>query len=295
MKIQRIFAILVLVTGLLSACAPAQPAIPTAGPVATSAPTATTAPTETPASTAVISATAPAAPVELNCRDQANVESGRFRGENNTWGKGTLTGWSQCIGLNASAEGTLTGRWTWDWPSSGGNVKAYPEMIFGQKPGTKSTSADLPKQISSLSEALIAYDVSSTHTGNGNLAFDFWLTDTQNPDKWGVPPITTEIMIWLEGYGMSPGGRWTENIDIDGVTYSVYVAKHWGDGWDYVAFNRTKPQTGEGSINLVNFLAYMQSKDLITGQEYVASIEFGNEVVSGTGETNLNKFTVSVR
>jgi len=295
MKTQNIFAVVVLLAGaLLAACGPAQPAIQS-----TPVPSASAVPAPTP--TAEPSATA--APVSLeatalafNCQDQANLNDGAFRAENNTWGKGTLTGWSQCIGLQAAEDGTLTGRWTWDWPIAGNNVKAYPEMIFGQKPGTQSTTADLPKQVDSLNELLITYDVTSTHTGSGNLAFDFWLTDSADPSTWGVPPIKTEIMIWLESYGsMAPGGSWQEQTAIDGTNYSVYTAKNWGDGWDYVAFYRTKPQTGAGSLDLVSFLAYMKDKGLLTGQEYVASVEFGNEVAYGTGETNLSKFTVSVR
>jgi hypothetical protein len=34
---------------------------------------------------------------------------------------------------------------------------------------------------------------------------------------------------------------------------------------------------------------------LATGDEYLASIEFGNEVVSGQGETILNQYAVSVQ
>ncbi len=294
MKPQCIFAALVLLGLLLAACGPAQPpAQSTATPPPTAAPTATIAPTAT-------APTAPANPaasaVELDCQDQANLNDGPFRAENNTWGKGSLTGWSQCIGLLASDDGSLTARWTWDWPISGSNVKSYPEIIYGQKPGNKTTTPDLPRQISGLDELQISYDVTSTHTGSGNLAFDIWLTDTGDPSTWGVPPITHEIMIWLDSYGsLGPGGNWEEVIKIDGVPYSVYTAKRWGDGWDYVAFVRTESQTGAGSINLVSFLSYMKSKDLITGEEYVASVEFGNEVTGGKGETHLNRLAISVR
>ena len=218
MKTQRIFAVLVLLSGLLlAACGPAQPPIQSAvTPAATSAPTDTIASTATSAAADAPAATTlpenPAASdLALNCEDQATLNSGSFRAENNTWGKGTLTGWSQCIGLQASDDGTLVARWTWDWPISGNNVKAYPEMIFGQKPGTPSTTADLPKQVNSLSEVLISYDVTSTHTGSGNLAFDIWLTDTDNPDTWGVPPITSEIMIWRE---WPNGGNRQERVSI---------------------------------------------------------------------------------
>lgn len=302
MRTQRIFAALVLLGLLLAACGPAQPPIQSTVTPLAATPPATSAPAQTitPAATIAAATTAPANPaasaVELDCQDQANLSDGRFRAENNTWGKGTLAGWSQCIGLLANDDGTLTARWTWDWPISGSNVKSYPEIIYGQKPGNKTTTADLPRQVSSLGELQISYDVTSTHTGSGNLAFDIWLTDTGDPSTWGVPPITHEIMIWLESYGsMGPGGNWEEVVKIDGAPYSVYTAKRWGDGWDYVAFVRTEPQAGAGSINLVSFLSYMKSKDLITGEEYVASVEFGNEVVGGKGETLLNRFAVSVR
>lgn len=282
MTLHRIIPALILFSSLLlAACGQAQPVVQsTATPEATPAPTATATP----------------APVELDCQDQVNLNVGPFRAENNTWGKGTLTEWSQCVGLRMGSDGSLAARWTWDWPTAGTNVKSYPEIIFGQKPGGPSTSADLPKQVSALSEVLISYDYSTDRTGSGNLAFDFWLTDTGDPSTWGVPPIKTEIMIWLESFGsMAPGGRWQERVTIDGIEYSLYTAKNWGDGWDYVAFVRTKPDPGSGSIDLVSFLDYMQSKELITGEEYVASVEFGNEIVGGKGETILNQFAVSVR
>ena len=188
------------------------------------------------------------------------------------------------------------GQWTWNWPNSGNNVKAYPEVIFGQKPGNLTTSADLPRKIDSIDELTIEYDVISTHTGSGNLAFDFWLTDTENPSTWGVPPITQEIMIWLDRYGgMQPGGSWVEQINIDGALYSVYKGENYGQGWRYIAFVQENLPLEAGTLNLVNFLSYMRDKSFVAGDEYIASIEFGNEVIGGTGETILNKYEVSVR
>ena len=279
---------LLLFSGLLlSACGRKQTPSPTVAPTATFTPAPTIPPTPT------LAPTEPAIP--LNCADWARVGSGVYRAENNTWGKGTLTGWSQCIGLEMSADGTLAARWTWDWLNSGDGVKAYPEIVFGQKPGSITTSADLPKRIKDLGEVTIAYDVSSTHTGSGNLAFDAWLTNTQNPSTWGAPPITHEIMIWLENFGMQPGGTYIEKKSIDGVSYSIYVGENFGQGWRYMAFAREKSPLGAGTINLVSFLAYLQEKGYVTGDEYLASIEFGNEIVSGTGETILHKYMITVR
>jgi hypothetical protein len=232
----------------------------------------------------------------MNCGDQPGADNGVYRAENNTWGKGTLSGWTQCVGLGTGPDGTLVGRWTWDWLDAGGNVKAYPEIVFGQKPGSSTTSPDLPKKINDVSELMITYDITATHTGSGNIAFDIWLTNTQNPAKWGVPPITHEIMVWLDKYGsMGPGGNWVETVEIDGTTYSVYQGDNWGDGWRYIAFVQKAGQSLAGTLNLRSLLSYMQDKNFATGDEYIASIEIGNEVASGAGETILSKYSISIR
>ncbi|MFZ6029674.1 MAG: GH12 family glycosyl hydrolase domain-containing protein [Chloroflexota bacterium] len=273
-------ASLVLFCVLLAACGYAQP-------------TATAQPAMPTATTRLATPTAGSVPVD--CGDQALVESGAYRAENNTWGKGGLTGWSQCVGIETGPDGALSGRWTWDWPQSGNNVKAYPEIIFGQKPGSSTTTADLPLPVNRVGEFVVSYDITTTHSGSGNLAFDVWLTDTQDPATWGVPPISHEIMIWLDAYGgMRPGGVPLEQVDIDGVRYDVSVGYNYGDGWTYVAFKRVEPHVGAGSLDLAAFLAYLQSKALVTGEEYVASLEFGNEVIGGTGETVLHRYQVSV-
>jgi hypothetical protein len=283
--LQATFVLFLLSSLLLSACGPGQVFGPTFTPIPT--------PTPTPIPTATAPASSSGIP--LNCDDGASVVSGLYRAENNTWGKGTLSGWSQCIGLRLGPDGTLAGSWTWNWLNSGTNVKAYPEIIFGQKPGTSTTSPDLPAKISSVGALTMAYDFTSTHTGSGNIAFDIWLTNTQDSAKWGVSPITHEIMIWLGSYGgMRPGGHWVEQVKIDGTLFDVYTAEKWGDGWRYIAFAPAKNLPGAGSLNLVSFLSYMQGKSITTGDEYIASIEFGNEVAGGAGETTLNKYAVSL-
>jgi hypothetical protein len=256
-------------------------------------------PTDTPPPTKTqlaATATSPASDIAMNCEDWALINNGEYQAQNNTWGKGALSGWSQCIGLGNNADGTLIARWTWDWLNAGGNVKAYPEIVFGQKPGGPTTSASLPERVNRIGSATVSYDYTSTYIGSGNTAFDIWLTDTSNPSTWGTPPITHEIMIWLDRYGsMSPGGAWKERVELDGSTYAVYVGENYGDGWRYIAFVSTEPQSGAGTLNIASFLIYILEKGLVTGDEYLASIEFGNEIATGTGETLVNSYEVMVR
>src|SRR5882672_35212 len=231
--------------------------------------------------------------VALNCVDGALVGSGNYRAENNTWDKGALTGWSQCIGIDAGPGGAVVGRWTWNWPNSGGNVKAYPEVVFGYKPAASATTQQLPKRITDIAELTVRYDIASTHSGSGNTAFDIWLTDTPLPSTFAVPPITHEIMVWLESYGgMVPSGAFIETAAIDGTAYDVFIKDNVGRGWRYIAFRRVRPQLGSGTLNLKALLDYARSKALVGGTEYVASVEFGNEVISGSGDSRLNSFVV---
>ena len=193
-------------------------------------------------------------------------------------------------------DGTLVGRWTWDWLNSGTNVKAYPEIIFGQKPGSTSTSEALPIKINDVGVAVISYEVSSTYAGSGNVAFDCWLTDTPDPATWGVPPITHEIMIWLDSLGgMHPGGAYLERASLGSVTYAVYVGDNYGQGWRYIAFASAESRLGVGTLDLGSILAYIKEKNLVTGDEYLASIEFGNEIAGGAGETVVKRYTVTIR
>jgi hypothetical protein len=283
--------LLFLLSGLfIPACGSRQIFNPTPSSSPTTTPTATNTPVPELTSTDVSST------ITMKCDDEALIDRGDYRAQNNTWGKGKLSGWSQCIGIGMEADGTLVGRWTWDWLNSGSNVKAYPEIIFGQKPGSATTSKALPIKISDVGIATISYDVSSTYTGSGNVAFDLWLTDTPNPSTWGVPPITHEIMIWLDSHGgMHPGGTQIEQVSIDGFAYNVYVGENIGDGWRYIAFGNIKSQLGVGTLDLGSFLSYIREKNLVKGDEYLASIELGNEVIGGVGETIVKRYTVSVR
>lgn len=231
----------------------------------------------------------------MKCDDEALINSGDYRVENNTWGKGNLSGWSQCIGIEPAIDGAITAHWTWDWLNAGYNVKAYPEIIFGQKPGGATTTKALPIRLSDIDLLTVSYDVSSSNSGSGNVAFDIWLTDNPDPMIFGTPPITHEIMVWLDQQGgLGPSGNFKERVTINGSIYAVFVAPKWGEGWEYVAFFSPESRLGAGTVDLGSLLEYMQQKNLATGAEYLASIEFGNEIATGSGETMVKSYSVSL-
>lgn len=237
----------------------------------------------------------------LNCDDSSTVTAGHYLAENNSWGKAGMVGWSQCMGagnsLKTSAPDGLAARWTWDWRYQGDNVKAYPEVVFGHKPGyPKSTTPALPRVLNSLQQLSMDYEVHTEREGAGNLAIDMWLTNTASPTTFAAPPITHEVMIWLEVFGpMYAGGQQVDKVRINGTLYRVFVGEKFGLGWRYVAFAPNSPMQTTATVDLMAFFQYLKSKNLVTGQEHLAAVNFGNELISGAGETELRHFAVNVR
>lgn len=233
--------------------------------------------------------------IVMNCDEWALINRGDYQARNNTWNKGDITDWHQCIGLGYDNDGTLMARWEWDWPESP-TVVAFPCILFGHVPPVDATTESIPIQLSKINSATVSYKIESEHTGRGNLAFDIWLMDTQSSSYWSAPPVTHEIMIWIDSYGdMNPAGSLVDQVTIDGIQYEVYVAEDFGFGQRYIAFASETSLLGSRTINLVSFFSYLSEQDLVTGDEYLAAIELGNEIDGpSVGETRVNSYVVSV-
>jgi hypothetical protein len=255
------------------------------------------APASAPTPSAAPVAASAAADLPLNCDDSVTLPSGSYLMENNSWGKKGVVGWSQCVGVGPSAKGGVAARWTWDWRYEGDQVKAYPEIIYGHKPGyPKSSTPNLPKRLRELQSVTVEYDVAVEREGAGNMAIDMWLTNAPNPTMFAAPPITHEVMIWLEAYGpMYAGGQQVDKVRINGTMYRVFVGEKFGLGWRYVAFAPNSPMQTSGRVDLMPFFEYLKTKNLMTTEEHLAAVNFGNEIISGAGETRLNHFAVKVQ
>lgn len=233
----------------------------------------------------------------MQCEEAVTAASGSYEVENNVWGKGALTDWSQCVGATNSTRRGLAARWTWDWKSQDNQVKAFPEVVFGHKPGTaRSTTPLLPRKLGEMRRVIMDYDISTQRSGTGNLSVDIWLTDTPNPTTFAVPPITHEVMIWLETFGpMYAGGEQIDTVSIHGIPYRVYVGEKFGLGWRYIAFKpENPPMQPVAQIDLMPYLLYLQTKGLVTPESHVANINLGNEIISGAGTTQVNHLAIDV-
>ncbi len=205
--------------------------------------------------------------------------------ENNVWGQGSINEFTQCI----FTANDLSFGWNWDWPDIGYNVKAYPEIIFGKKPWSiNSTTNELPIKIDNVETFEVNFDLNIEASGNYNLAFEFWVTEDSisNQDQ-----ITNEVMIWTANSLLQPAGEQISVFFSDGYYYDLYRAEF--DDWIYYAFVSQTDQQ-EGTLHVHNFINYMLATDHLNPNEYMASFELGNEIVSGSGQTNIQQYSISV-
>ena len=244
-----------------------------------------------------------AADVDTYCRDWAKLRNAGFVYENNVWNQGTIKTEhrAQCL-LKRVVDGKVQYGWRWQWPRAGGNVKAYPEVIYGHKPWfTSSTTADLPRRISTLDELSVAYDIEMQARGRYNLAFDVWVTNSDRPTP---STITHEIMIWVgertRAWEPSPGYL-AKRVTIGDMAYDLtirphaeWLKEHGAPKVAYIAFNSLTAQVS-GRIDVKEFLDYLTDHGHLPADGYVASVELGNEVMNGTGELWLKSYDISVK
>lgn len=241
--------------------------------------------------------------VPMNCKNDAKVGIGAYVVENNTWGKaGVQAPYRQCAGIGPLTDtGFVSARWTWQWPSGPSEIKGFPQLIFGQKPGYPPTpGAMLPMRVSDVAFARSDWSTKSTFTGTGQLTYDLWLTkDAVQHSCFNCAPITHEIMIALQpygGYGLQRNPAWYQGeVTIDAERYKLYKADNFGTtGWRFIVLQALRDRPA-GSIDLRAVLVLLQQRKLIAGTEYLTSVEFGSEPVEGTGDVFVESFRVEVR
>ncbi|HET9932825.1 MAG TPA: hypothetical protein VFQ35_19110 [Polyangiaceae bacterium] len=278
--------------------------LPLAVGCAASTPSATAAsPATNPASAAPGQAPGKSEPgASADCRPWATVVEGPYRYTNNVWGKDKAKGpFEQCL-LSRTVEGRVERGWTWSWPGFDPSVFSYPEIEFGWKPwnGGKSTDARFPMRVSDATQFRLNYEIETSVSGNFDFAPEVWLlkerpsTESANPKL-----ITTEIMFWLDyGGGARPAGRAIQKFALDGADYELWkeddIGKEAnGQGWRLYSFKSLTVQR-KGVLRIDAFLKHLVEQNLVNPDEFVAGVEFGNEVMGGTGTTWVKRFEVEV-
>jgi len=259
--------------------------------------------------------------------------------EDGVWGAGALTRGTYTSltgtqyeqytgrGTTMGPNGEVAGRMAWKWPQGTTEVKSYPSIIKGNKPGYfntwtgpagkpilmlndtysqiypsgKTPGSFFPLQLPIASlKSSFNWKHNTTPTGRGHLAYDIWLQNT--PDQingFRAPPITHEIMIplnyWGE-YGAYPyrnPGWYQHDVTLEGYLFHVYYAPTFNGAWKFVVFepdsaNAIKP----GTLNLATFINYVAKQGWASGNEYAVSVELGVEPEHGTGDLTIYNYRV---
>lgn len=246
----------------------------------------------------------PVPPEIMACRGWEEWFVGDYSYFNNVWNRQDTRDYEQCImrrTLPGLVERVEYG-WRWRWPTRRGQVKAYPELIYGHKPWhPRSTTPELPRRIDAIESLEVDYAAYLAVEGTYNLAFDFWITRDDPPSVSG---ISHEVMIWLD-HDFRPAGQqfYVGPVRIEGVLWDLY---HWPDRvWpnadgdpelvaDYMALVRHRDLL-VGSVDLLALFRYLIDRGHLPADHYLTAIEFGNEAVSGAGQLWLKDFRVHLR
>lgn len=199
---------------------------------------------------------------------------------------------------DTAASATKPWGWTWDIPGNGTDVIAYPGVAFGQQPFMGYDPAPAATQIGSLTADLhYSYGVTPDSAGIYNVAASSWVlsSNVSRPEN-----VIGEVMVWVENQGMTPAGTLlASGVSIDGATYDLYREPNMVDktgtvsgGWDYFAFLRTSGAARSGTIHMRAFLNTLVSQGYFLSSDYVASVEFGSEILKGSGEIRATQLSL---
>lgn len=228
--------------------------------------------------------------------DYGTIPMGSFAVEDNCWGTnaGGVSG-SQDVFTEMSG-GIPAFGWTWNWSTPNSSVVTYPEVGFGFSPNGNNSwgsPSALPIQVSSIYALTSDFSITSTHSGSGywDMAYDIWIT---TPSMTPTPgDIKYEIMIWLDHSGQSPAGTLQTTETVGGISYNVWKSSNVG-GHIYIAYVMQSPLYN-GSVNIAAILNDLTANWGVPSSDYLASIEFGNEVMGGSGTTTITSWSITIQ
>mgnify|MGYP003858928277 CR=1 FL=1 len=242
----------------------------------------------------------------LGCEDYQSiaVETGILY--NNVWNKHADKSGNgiQCL-KSREVNGIIQHGWSWSWPKGKRVVYGYPQIKTGSSPWDPSPHFDdrFPAKISSLKELKLNFDVETITNGTHNLAASMWLTkEPIRRDEPNPSAVAAEVMIWTYSTEehFNPAGKKSAEIEVNGSVWEVWVDRNWKDvsglnenRWTYITFRSTQ-HSMQANIDLLKLLDYAVEQQLVTTDLYVADLELGNEVVSGSGTTWIRAFNVII-
>jgi hypothetical protein len=205
---------------------------------------------------------------------------------NNVFAKGDIQHAFQQVFLDGNTFG-----WEWDWPeNTGPAVKTYPEVVLGRSPWSKAEyGSQLPCALEKV-RYVLDFDLTTEAEGSWCESFDFWITNTANPEP---KDIVCNLCIWTRVYQIEGAYRGShESLKIGGRSYEAIIetpADQPAKTWKTLFVMDTEPRS-QGSLELNPWMEILTERGLAKPEHFLATAELGNEVVYGKGRTIVQKF-----
>lgn len=216
---------------------------------------------------------------------------------NNGWGSaGLVEGADFTLSSAFSSKNIIDGAtFEWSYPvvtDIKTNIRAYPAVIFGHSPlntggpNLSDTAKVFPVKVDDIKGLTATHDVTAAgHLSGFNVAYDIWLSGT--PNGTGQTAVTNEVMVWIQKGTLKPFGDVVGTYSKDGHTATVH---HTGT-YTAVVFDK---DMAAGTVDVGDILAKLKDMGIVSGEEYLRSVELGSEVTSGRGSLTINDLTLRV-
>jgi hypothetical protein len=306
-KLKKIFwgGVLIIILVASAACSSA-PSLattsvseqsPTTGiPPASSVTTVSNSPTLSPqpaSSPSHITPPSPSSTIPAPPTGQHTIEFGSRLLTDNTWGAPPDETFTSDVYLNDN------GSFGWYWDRTDpkiitGNIGVqpiFPNVRIGGSPWEQSNSKYFPIQLSQVKSLtfLVAYNYPEFPTGQYNLAYDMFLSDTDLPSS--TPVRKAEVMIWMHGTFTQPPSTYKGDFTDGFNTYALYSWVMPGDFLYYSFIMKGEPRFQ--ARHTVEAKKLLDNLSLDPGW-YIHGIELGSEIVNGTGKIEINKLVIIV-
>jgi hypothetical protein len=252
-----------------------------------------------------VGAAAAQSPRDVGCADSFELETSIGRFTNNMWNKQAVgkAPYRQCIRSRKTMAAQEFG-WSWEWPADGATFVSFPAVVMGWKPwnGGTSTHPQLPIRADQIRVMRLSYTMETSANGKHNLATALWLTRTGETHQDANPAdISADINVWIDGLEMSPAGKQLATVTIGGIAFEVWNSQNMGDAsgantarWNHMVYRSTSRQLS-ASLDIKGIIDDAVARELVSSHHYVSSIELGNEVMSGRGETWIKALSLEIR
>ena len=183
---------------------------------------------------------------------------------------------------------------------------AQPQITLGNSPWLQhdEIKPGYPIAINQLAKLDIDYSLEILTDGDLNLATTLWLTHSDTiSTEIDKANIAAEVMVWTyasDDFYANPAGEKVAQITIDGVEWEMWVDQNWHDtsgkhnnSWVYIAFRSAQPLLNI-KFDAAELLRHSIENSFIPSGLYIADIQLGTEIMSGTGQVWLNHYRVDV-